>query len=102
MGAKQKINLIKYLTNFFCCLAIISLIGFYAWQIGTGINQKYQTRFLQGEIKKLKTENQQLKTEVANLQSISLVHEFALQQEMTQAVKTVYLPVITSEVAINK
>lgn len=100
--ARKKIKLIKYLTGIFCCLMIIGLTGFYVWQISAGISEKYQARSLQTEIAKLKTENQHLKAGVANLKSMSKVQEFAFSQEMLESDKTVYLPITTSEVAINK
>ncbi|MFH1392429.1 MAG: septum formation initiator family protein [bacterium] len=79
-----------------------SLIVFYAWQVVDLMNQKYQMRYTESEIKKLKTENQHLKIEVAQLQSVSRVQGFALGLGMSQVPSIVYLPVHASEVAVKK
>lgn len=99
---KRKIKLIRGALGLSFSLIILSLICFYAWQTFDLMAQKYQTHNLASEINKLKTENQQLKIEVAKLQSIKRVQDFALNLEMSPVPSIVYLPVNLNEVVLKK
>lgn len=72
------------------------------WQIGSSINQKYQTRYLKSELQKEKNQNQQLKIEIAGLQSINRIEDWALKTEMVATAPLVYLNIDKSAVAVKK
>lgn len=99
---KRKIKLIRKFFGLSISFIMFSLICFYAWQVISLMNQKYQRHSLENEVKKLKTENQQLKIEVAQLQSVARVQDFALESAMSSVPSIVYLSFNASEVIVKK
>lgn len=99
---KRKIKLIKKLFSLSISLIMFSLIGFYAWQVIDLMNQKYQRHDFENEVKKFKTENQQFKIEVSQLQSVARVQNFALESAMSSVPSIVYLSFDASEVVVKK
>lgn len=99
---KNKIKLIRYLSGLGMAVVLISLVGFFVWQVSSLAREQYQIRYLQSAIKELKLENQQLKVQVADLQSINRIQEAVANLEMSLISSIVYLPVATSEVVIKR
>jgi len=99
---KHKIKLIKKLFGLSTSFIVLSLMCCYAWQVIDLMNQKYQRHSLENEVKKLITENQQLKIEVAALQSVARVQNFASESAMSSVPSIVYLSLNAGEVVVKK
>jgi len=99
---KRKITLIKKSFNLSISFIVLSLICLYAWQMVGLMNQKYQRHSFEDIIQKLKTENQQLKVEVARLQSVNRVQNFALESAMSSVPSIVYLSFDANEIVAKK